>query len=175
MAKDKSGGKGRSELDGSPSHLLHRALQLALDIYADEFGVGGLTQRQYVVLVAVASKEGLTQSDLVSITGIDRSTLADMVARMTTKGTLERQKSAADARANTVTLTDAGRATLAEARPKMAAADARLLKRLSSGKRQDLTNLLHSLVATGGKTPKPDRLKKDKATKAAKKKTKKSD
>ena len=47
MAKGKSGAKGAGlpALDKSPSHLLHRALQLALDIYADEFGSGGLTQR----------------------------------------------------------------------------------------------------------------------------------
>ena len=40
MAKGKSAGKhGATALDRSPSHLLHRALQRALDIYADEFGV----------------------------------------------------------------------------------------------------------------------------------------
>ena len=174
MAKDKASVKGVNELDRSPSHLLHRALQLALDIYADEFGPTGLTQRQYAVLATVASKEGLTQSDLVSLTGIDRSTLADMATRMITKGLLERQKSAVDARANAVSLTDAGRAALEDARPKMAAADDRLLKRLSGGKRQDFTTLLKALIAVSEKVPKADKPKKTKAEKAAKKKAKKA-
>jgi DNA-binding MarR family transcriptional regulator len=181
MAKGKSGAKGGGlpALDKSPSHLLHRALQLALDIYADEFSVGGLTQRQYAVLAAVESKAGLTQTDLVRITGIDRSTLADMAARMIVKGLLERQRSASDARANAVHLTAAGRLALEEARPKMAAADARLLKLLPGGKRDTLTGLLRDLVKAGddladppadkpAKPPKAPKLKKPKAEKPAK-------
>ncbi len=85
---------GGSALDRSPSHLLHRALQLALDIYAEETGPEAVTQRQYAVLSAVAAQEGLTQTDLVRATGIDRSTLADLVARMIGKGLLARQRSA---------------------------------------------------------------------------------
>lgn len=181
MAKGKSGAKraGLPALDRSPSHLLHRALQLALDVYADEFGPGGLTQRQYAVLAAVETQEGLTQTELVRITGIDRSTLADMAARMIVKGLLERQRSAADARANAVRLTEAGRAALEEARPKMAAADARLLKLISGGKRDTLTGLLRDLVKAGedaaapasekpAKPPKADKPKKVKAEKPPK-------
>jgi len=153
MAKDKSGEKaaksGVAALDRSPSHLLHRALQLALDVYADEFGPGTLTQRQYAVLAAVEAREGLTQTDLVRITGIDRSTLADMVQRMMAKDLLERERSASDARANAVRLSEAGRAALEEARPKVAAADGRLLKLLSSGKRDAFLGLLRDLIAAG--------------------------
>src|SRR5581483_3832567 len=113
--KGKKSGKkteaGRA-LERSPSHLLHRALQLALDIYAEETGPDAITQRQYAVLSAVASHEGLTQTDLVHATGIDRSTLADLVARMIGKSLLARQRSVADARANTVRLADKGRAVL---------------------------------------------------------------
>jgi DNA-binding MarR family transcriptional regulator len=174
MAKGKSGAKagGHSALDRSPSHLLHRALQLALDIYADEFGSGGLTQRQYAVLAAVETQEGLTQTDLVRITGIDRSTLADMAARMIVKGLLERQRSIADARANAVSLTEAGRAALADARPRMAAADTRLLKLLSGGKRENLTSLLRDLVRAGDEVSAPAAEKPAKKAKADKPKDK---
>jgi len=83
MAKNKSGGKGGvAALERSPSHLLHRALQRALDIYAEEFGEAGITQRQFAVLAAADERAGATQADLVRITGIDRSTLADMARRM---------------------------------------------------------------------------------------------
>ncbi len=193
MAKSKSQDKkkGLPALEKSPSHLLHRALQLALDIYADEQGEGGVTQRQYAVLAAVEAYEGLTQTDLVRTTGIDRSTLADMVARMIVKGLLERQRSTADARANAVSLTQAGRVALAEAKPKMAAADARLLRLLSSAKREALTAGLRELIRAGDeaaaepvplaakkpkadKAEKPKKAKADKADKAKKKKLKKA-
>ena len=183
MAKTKSSdksGKGLPALDRSPSHLLHRALQLALDIYADELGPGAVTQRQYAVLAAVEAHEGLTQTDLVRITGIDRSTLADMAARMIAKGLLERQRSSSDARANAVSLTETGRAALEEARPKMVKADARLLKRLGSGKRDALVGALRDLVRAGEaagdppaeKPPKAEKPKK--ADKPKKKKLKKA-
>ena len=68
----KSGNKTRrGGLAASPSHLMHRALQLALDIYAEEAGPDGLTQRQFAVLEAVSHRSGLTQTDLVRATGIE--------------------------------------------------------------------------------------------------------
>ena len=170
MAKSKSQDKkGLPALEKSPSHLLHRALQLALDIYADEQGEGGVTQRQYAVLAAVEAFEGLTQTDLVKITGIDRSTLADMAARMIAKGLLERQRSLSDARAIAVSLTQAGRLALAEAKPKMAAADARLLRLLSGAKREALTGALRDLVRAGDAAAEPQAGPVEKKPKAAKK------
>ena len=166
MAKGKRK-RGGSTLDSSPSHLLHRVLQVALDVYAEETA-NGLTQRQFAVLTAVAENEGLTQTDLVRITGIDRSTLADMAARMIAKGLLERQRSETDARANAVSLTEAGRLALAEAQPKMAAADARLLKLVSSGKRETLVGVLRDLVKAGEEAAEPAAEKPAKAPKAPK-------
>lgn len=168
MAKSKSGARGGiAALDQSPSHLLHRALQRALDIYVDEFGESGITQRQFAVLAAADEREGATQADLVRITGIDRSTLADMARRMIGKGLLERERSNVDARANAVRLTEAGRLALAEARPKMAQADARLLKLISGGgRRAAFVGLLRDLART------PDDAKSPKAVKAAEKKPK---
>jgi DNA-binding MarR family transcriptional regulator len=153
MAKSKSGAKGAiAALEQSPSHLLHRALQRALDIYAEEFGEAGITQRQFAVLAAADERAGATQADLVRITGIDRSTLADMARRMIGKNLLERERSNVDARANAVRLTDAGRGALAEARPRMAAADARLLKLISGGgRRATFLSLLRDLANPGAK------------------------
>lgn len=151
MAKGKSGDKrGSPALERSASHLLHRAVQVALDIYADEFGAGAITQRQFAVLAAACEREGATQTELVRATGIDRSTMADMVARLIAKGLLERERSREDARANAVRLTLAGQAVLAEARPKMEAADSRLLKHLAGGgRRQTFLGLLRDLVHAG--------------------------
>ena len=151
-AKTKAGAKKSAKksaatrtLEHSPSHLLHRALQLALDIYAEETGPDAVTQRQYAVLSAVAAHEGLTQTDLVRATGIDRSTLADLVARMIGKQLLARERSTADARANTVRLTDAGRAALDAAAPRVSAADERILKLLPARKRDAFLSVLLDL------------------------------
>ena len=160
-------------LDRSPSHLLHRALQLALDIYAEETGPEAVTQRQYAVLSAVAAREGLTQTDLVRATGIDRSTLADLVARMIGKSLLARQRSASDARANTVSLTLDGRAALDEAAPKVAAADGRILELLPARKRDAFLGVLREIGRasepdTAMAEAKPKKKKKAKAPKPVK-------
>jgi DNA-binding MarR family transcriptional regulator len=133
-------------LDDSPSHLLHRVLQIALEIYSAELGDSALSQRQYAVLSALDGAEGLTQADLVKTTGIDRSTLADLVARMAAKGLLARERSVSDGRANLVQLTEEGRAALADAAPKVAAADAKILELLSPPKRDSFLKLLRKLV-----------------------------
>src|SRR5258708_6940421 len=122
-------------LSGSVTHLLHRALQLALDYHSEAAGPGAITQRQYTVLAAAAAQDGLTQNDLVRATGIDRSTLADLVARMLAKGLLVRERSATDARANSVRLSEAGRTALSAGATPATAADNRLLGSLSAKKR----------------------------------------
>lgn len=125
MKKSKQGDKAMSKngLDESPSHLLHRVLQIALDIYNAEAGEGALSQRQYAILKALEGTEGLSQTDLVKVTGIDRSTLADLVSRMLAKALVIRERSATDARANLVQIAEAGKAALTEMEPRVLAAD----------------------------------------------------
>jgi DNA-binding MarR family transcriptional regulator len=172
----KSGNKAKRSggLGGSPSHLMHRVLQLALDIYAEEAGADGLTQRQFAVLEAVSHRSGLTQTDLVRATGIDRSTLADLVARMTTKGLLDRAQSTVDARAKAVSLSTAGQAALDAARPKVEAADKRILALLPKGKRDGFLALLAELA--GEADAAPDKAKAEaKAAKKAAREAKKAE
>ena len=88
MKKETSTG----ELGKSPIHLLHRAGQCAGDLFAGKVPERDLTPRQFAVLLTVAQNEGLSQTGLVEKTGIDRSTLADIVRRMLKKGLLQRRR-----------------------------------------------------------------------------------
>ena len=101
----------------SPYHLLKRAAQYAADIYMEEVGKSGLTQRQFTVLLAVEQNDGISQTPLVKLTGIDRSTLADLVARLMAQGYLQRRRTKDDGRTNTVRITAAGRKALKVAQP----------------------------------------------------------
>ncbi|MGQ2989823.1 MAG: MarR family winged helix-turn-helix transcriptional regulator [Brevundimonas sp.] len=160
--------KKTGPLAQSPSHLMHRALQLALDIYAEEAGSDGPTQRQFAVMEAVAAREGLTQTDLVRATGIDRSTLADLVARMTTKGLLARERSTIDARAKAVRLSPEGLALLEAARPRVAAADKRIMALLPKNRREGFLEMLSDLAVTADAAPEAARAEAKLAKKAAK-------
>ena len=96
-------------LDRSPVHLLHRASSGRRFVFAMGVETNDLTARQLAVLLAVADNEGLSQTDLVERTGVDRSTLADIVKRLKGKGLLQRKRTKEDARAYAVKLTEEGR------------------------------------------------------------------
>jgi len=135
----------RPVLMDSPGHLLRRAEQRAAIIYTQEVGANGLTPRQYVVLSAVAAFEGHTQSDLVMATGIDRSTLADMIGRMIDNGLLSRERTKDDGRANAVKLTAAGRRSLQTTAAKIRKAETRMIAPLAASKRAAFMDALRIL------------------------------
>ena len=103
--------------NGTPLiHLLHRASQVAESIFDEEAKHLKLTPRQYIVLDAIAAHEGTSQTGIVDRTGIDRSTLADIVRRLQKEGLLARKRTKEDARAYAVKLTVQGEATLKKSR-----------------------------------------------------------
>ncbi len=138
--------KAGNPLNRSATHLLHRAGQRAADIFSEELRAGGLTPRQFAVLVAVSEEEGLTQTELVERTGIDRSTLADIVARLLSRGMIQRRRAKDDGRAYAIKLSAQGAKALREAQPGAAAADTRLLASLPPAKRQDFLDTLNLIV-----------------------------
>lgn len=150
MARDIAREASGSQLERSPIHLLHRAGQCAGDIFQSEMGSGELTPRQFAVLVTVSQNEGLSQTHLVERTGIDRSTLADIVRRMLKKGLLQRRRTKEDARAYAVKLTEEGWRVLRAAEPMARRVDERLLAVLPAAQRdrfmQDLTTIVDAIT-----------------------------
>lgn len=132
-------------LANSASHLLHRAEQLAAERFSQLVGES-ITLRQFAVLAAIAETPGLSQSDLVRATGIDRSTLADMMPRMEKRGWVSRTTSTLDARAVSVTLAPAGAQILTGATHHARAADAAILDLLPRTKRKSFLNTLTKLA-----------------------------
>jgi DNA-binding MarR family transcriptional regulator len=130
------------DLATSPSHLLRRANQYANDLYSNEQEAKGLTQRQLAVLYAVDQQEGVSQTQLVRATGIDRSTLADMIVRMQGKELLARKRTDEDARANSVRITPTGRRALKAAMPAMMRAETRVLDILPQRTRTEFIRAL---------------------------------
>lgn len=68
-----------------------------------------LTPTQFDVIEALSELENPSQTDLVEATGIDRSTMADIIRRLCLKGLVAKRRSPKDARIFIVTLTNAGK------------------------------------------------------------------
>ena len=139
-------------------HLLHRAGQRADELFADSVGKTDLTPRQYAVLRAVAETDEPSQTTLVELTGIDRSTLADIVRRLVDRRLLQRRRTRHDARMYAVRLTAGGQSALRGAEPAAKKTDEKLLASLSVPERDSFLKLLARIVvqlqngdASGGK------------------------
>jgi MarR family transcriptional regulator, temperature-dependent positive regulator of motility len=140
-----SSSKDAKTLARSFSHLLKRAVQYSVHCYNEEAGKTGLTHRQFTVLAAVDANDGKSQTELVKITGIDRSTLADMVARLMEQGHVQRRRMKEDARTNSVRLTPQGKKMLKAAQSGAEDVDKQLLSMFSAGDRKTVVDCLGEL------------------------------
>src|SRR5262245_60889001 len=138
---------GSGQLTRSPIHLLHRASQAVEDAFSGQVKIDGLTPRQLAVLTTVAQSEGLSQTGIVGRTGIDRSTMADLVARLKRKGLLQRRRTKEDARAYAVTLTHEGRRVLDAVAPMAKRVDRRVLDTLPAKRREEFMGALAAIVS----------------------------
>jgi len=138
---------GGFDLSQSPSHLLRRCVQYANDLFSREPGASDLTKQQFTVLAAVEQNEGMSQTDLVGITGIDRSTLAEMIRRMIEKGLLDRERTESDQRANAVRIAASGKKALRSARTASERVERTLLTGLSVADRTRFLKMLSAIVA----------------------------
>jgi DNA-binding MarR family transcriptional regulator len=140
---------GNFELAETPSHLMRLCHQLYGDLYAREAGARDLTKQQFIVLCALEHNDGVSQTALVETTGIDRSTLAEMVRRMLERGLLSRERTEEDQRANAVAITATGRKSLRAARTAAERAEKALLEPLPPVERARFIKALAAIAASG--------------------------
>lgn len=161
-AKAQRKGNGHLEFAEAPSHLMRRCQQFYGDLYARESGARDLTKQQFTVLAALEHNDGASQTALVEMTGIDRSTLAEMVRRMLDKGLITRERTEEDQRANAVAITAAGRKALRNARNAADRAEKALLEALPAAERPRFLKMLSLIAAAaetqdGSEAPRPRR------------------
>jgi DNA-binding MarR family transcriptional regulator len=131
----------------SATHLIHRAEQCATDLFARIAPKGLLTPRQFAILLAIEENEGISQTGLVERTGIDRSTLADIMRRMIDRGLVQRRRTSDDARTYAVRLTRRGTSMLRKMRPYAEEVDHQILQGLPEEYRDLFLAILSRLVS----------------------------
>lgn len=112
-------------------NLIRRAQQLHLATWA-RVASAEITSAQYSILVVLDRAAEASQRQLCDEVDLDRSTVADLVRRMEKAGLISRQRAAADARRNVVTLTELGAAERARLAPKAVQVQRELTARLDS-------------------------------------------
>lgn len=127
-------------------HLLRRAQQLHLAAWQRDVS-RDITSVQYAVLTVLERLPGSSQASLGAELDLDRSTIADVVARMTRRGLIERAQDPDDRRRNVLQLTDDGLARVTELRPRVDGLETVLAGDLSSADRRELRRMLRTMLA----------------------------
>lgn len=109
--------------------MLSAEIQRALQAVDARYSAAlvSLTGRQVVVMQAIAAAaRPPTQTHIVEVTGIDRSTLADIVRRLVERGLVQRKHTARDRRAYDLRITGPGSRALTAALDRIAVIDKEL-------------------------------------------------
>jgi DNA-binding MarR family transcriptional regulator len=128
-----------------PGHLIRRALQVLNTLWAEEVSKT-VTSPQFAVLNALLREPGLDQQTLGSRVALDRSTVAEVVARLTDRDLVRWRRDKADGRRKVIELTADGEALLQELVPRTHRLTRRLVRGLRPEEERELLLLLTRLV-----------------------------
>lgn len=143
-------------LDQAPGHLVRRAQQRHAVLWAREFGQDlDITGPQYALLCAVAAANGLDQGTAGERASLDKSSTADVVARLVGNGWLRVSPDVNDRRRKALSITPLARAALEVVTPRVADVQTRLMCNIPTPDRPAFLDALR-VVAYAGQVPKPD-------------------
>ncbi|OLC21071.1 MAG: MarR family transcriptional regulator [Chloroflexi bacterium] len=128
-----------------PGHLLRRAVQ-AMNLLWDEEVSHTITSPQFAALNALYGEPNLDQRTLGLRISLDRSTMAEVVARLSARGLIRTERDTRDGRRKTITLTSKGLHAVQQLIPRTHAMTARLVGPLDARQRDELLRLLTEVV-----------------------------
>jgi DNA-binding MarR family transcriptional regulator len=128
-----------------PGHLLRRAVQV-MNLLWDEEVSHTITSPQFAALNALYCEMNLDQRTLGRRVSLDRSTMAEVVSRLSSRGLIRTGRDSRDGRRKTIALTNKGLHTVQQLIPRTHAMTARLVGPLDAAGRDQLLRLLTDVV-----------------------------
>jgi DNA-binding MarR family transcriptional regulator len=128
-----------------PGHLLRRALQ-AMNLLWIHNVSHTITSPQFAALNALYHEPNIDQRTLGERISLDRSTMAEVVARLSAKGLIRATRDVRDGRRKTIQLTPKGLAALQRLIPRTRVMTSRLVGALEQQEQADLLRLLTAVV-----------------------------
>lgn len=145
---DEATGTGaRTDLWQRPGYLIRRLHQIHVALFIDECAAFNITPVQYAVMTVLRDRPGLDQISIANEAAIDRTNVADVLARLEDRGLLDRQVSTADRRMKLARLTAEGERVASDMEDQMGHAQDRFVAPLSPAERAQLMRLMSKLVA----------------------------
>ncbi len=128
-----------------------KQVELAVRALMDEvLRPAGVTTLQYTALTVLARREGVTSAELARNSFVTAQTMTDMVSALERRELIVRAQDPAHGRRLLISLSDKGRAFLAEHAADIAAIEEQMVSRLSKGERTALHDMLNRCRAALG-------------------------
>ncbi|MBO8164724.1 MAG: MarR family transcriptional regulator [Brevibacillus sp.] len=103
----------RTESAGKYISAIYRHLQILVTACLEPYRIGS---GQYIFLMTIAAKEGISQKALSEELLIDKTTTAKAIKKLEAEGYVRREPDPSDNRCNMLYLTDSGRAVVPKVR-----------------------------------------------------------
>jgi DNA-binding MarR family transcriptional regulator len=133
------------DLRRHPGHLIRRAQQVHYWLWNAEVS-SVVTSPQFAVLYALRAEKNIDQKTLGERVSLDRSTTAEVVARLKARGLIQRFRDPRDGRRNLLRLTAAGVRTTEQLIPKAIRMNRLLVSVLSEREQSELLRMLNLVV-----------------------------
>jgi DNA-binding MarR family transcriptional regulator len=129
-----------------PGYLVRRLHQIHSALFAAECDGFDITPVQYGLLTTLSEMPDADQISLAQEVGLDRSNVADVLARLAKRGLVRRRRARKDQRMMLSRLTPEGERLMAEMHQAMIRAQERLIAPLSPAEREAFLSTLLRLV-----------------------------
>lgn len=142
----------RFDVATAPGHLIRRAQQIAVSIFADQLAAFGITPVQFAIMNALRDTPDIDQVTLAKRVAFDPATSGSVIGRLEAKGWVARQAHPTDRRRKLLVVTPQGRLALDGMQAAVASVQTHILSPLSPLEQKHFVDLLAKLVM-GHETP----------------------
>jgi DNA-binding MarR family transcriptional regulator len=134
------------DLQATPGHLIRRAQQIAVSIFAEQLSSADITPVQFAILNALLGSPGIDQVSLAKRVAFDPATSGSVIGRLEAKGWVARKADPNDRRRKLLVVTPAGVLALGLVRADVARIQEKILSPLTPQEQSQFVQLLSRLV-----------------------------
>ena len=134
------------DLQATPGHLIRRAQQIAVSIFAEQLTDADITPVQFAILNALLDSPGIDQVSLAKRVAFDPATSGSVIGRLEAKAWVERKADPNDRRRKLLVVTAAGVQALGQVQKDVARIQEKILSPLTSSEQSQFVHLLSRLV-----------------------------
>jgi DNA-binding MarR family transcriptional regulator len=134
------------DLQATPGHLIRRAQQIAVAIFAEQLASADITPVQFAILNALLDSPGIDQVSLAKRVAFDPATSGSVIGRLEAKGWVVRKADPADRRRKLLVVTPQGVQALAHIQSDVAQVQVKILAPLTPQEQTQFVHLLSRLV-----------------------------